>query len=55
MIITDFKKNPGNYDNNVWWCYGECKKAIRQMEIDGKVEWDDYNKYIKFITDKLNI
>lgn len=54
-IIDRFKSDPWLYDNNVWICYEVCKREIRRLEIERKIEWDEYDLYIKHITERLGI
>ena len=55
--IDMFQKEPWIYDNNVYRCYGACKRIIREMQkrriIDGTCE--TYICYIEHITKRLNI
>ena len=54
-IINHYKNTPKLYDSNVWVCYEACKKEIIRLEIIGKINCEDYNKYIDYIVEKLGI
>ena len=44
-------------EENVWMIYEACKKIVRNYERLSKVRFssDEYNEYIKYITDTLQI
>jgi len=54
-LIGLFRLTPERFDNNVYWCYGLCKKIIYRGEKDGIVKWEEYNDYIDYITERLGI
>jgi hypothetical protein len=54
-IIERYKKDPWRYDNNEYVCYEACKSEIRKLERQRAVEYNDYDKYIEYITEKLGI
>lgn len=56
-IITCFEIAPSAFGDNVWQCYTDCKQVIYKAENDGVIPYDPnlYDKYIKHITDKLDI
>ncbi len=44
-------------EENEWMIYEACKKVVRDYEQFNKVRFssDEYNEYIKYITDTLQI
>lgn len=54
-IIERYKADPWLYDNNEYVCYEACKTEIRKLERQRKIQFNDYNLYIDYITEKLGI
>ena len=54
-IINRYKKDPWVYDDNEYVCYEACKRLIRKAERDRITAFEDYDKYIEYITERLGI
>lgn len=53
--ISLFKCLPEAYDDNVWKCYVDCKRIIKEAEKNHEIPYKDYTKYIDIVTAKLGI
>jgi uncharacterized pyridoxamine 5'-phosphate oxidase family protein len=54
-IINRYKTEPWLYDKNVYVCYEACKSEIRRLERNGEIEFNEYDSYVNYVSDKLGI